>query len=381
MDRKRSADATTAAAAAAAATKQRKKSKSKQSDCVILDVGGQKFKTSRTTLRSGSTYFSSLFSELWTRDDDDETDENGAYSCFLDQNPTAFGVLLDYMREGVVQLNDLANLKVLLLAEYLGMDGLILAIKVATYINRNPTFSGTEEEAQQAFDAAYGMALKLSVISGLLPKALQGQPEEGGTDYAMITWASLPLLKQDSFRIIAPELESAPEPDDNQFPLLGALNWLHYHGYATLERKMQIEYKDEEGNEKTFSRRYPPSFSSTELHCTQVLIGWKRPKPPRIKTFALLEPDSSGHHILFYAPHGGHEGPVPNIAPQGGVDGRKPRWCTLVRISDDSPLKFLQDRKYVCREKVLEAEFKNHLSDDFRIFSRVLDEDEGVVLP
>jgi len=377
MDRKRSAEAT----ATATTTKKMKGGR------VVVDVGGQQFVTSRTTLIAGSTYFSLLFSESWTR----EGDEN---DVFLDQNPTAFGVLLDYMREGMVQVNDLADVKVLALAEYLGMDKLILAIKVATYVNLHPFFSGTEDEAQQAFDTAYGGSLKSAITSGLLPKALQGQPEGRGIDYAVMNMGALEAQDPMSVMITAPELKSAPEQEN--FNILGALNWLHYHGYATLEKNMQTT--ERYGDEKTFSR---PSNVFIEFPCTHVLIGWNRRNPPIRKTFALYlsssENETSEDYRLFYAPRGGRE--VPETADDDDdeydtVLGFNSRWCTLAE--ERCSLKFLQANNYVCREEALEAEFKNdvhgsaesifngipYLVDKlyFQIYSRILDEEEGGAL-
>jgi len=362
-------------------TKQRRKDKSKQSDLVVLHVGGKKFTTNRTTLRAGSTYFSTLFSESSAREDD-ENDENGAYVCFLDKNPKAFGVLLECMREGMVQVNDLANVKVLALADYLGMEELILAIKVATFVNLHPTFPGTEDEAQQAFDNAYG-SFKSAITSGLLPKALQGQPEGRGTEYAVMNMGPIEAHYLRPVTITAPELNNVQE--QGSFTILGALNWMHYHGYTILEN---MSTTDRCGDEKIFSR---PSNVFIEFPCTHVLIGWNRRNPPIRKTFALFL-STFDNDRSYFAPRGGRE--VPLV-------GYESRWCTLGETN--CSLKFLQAHNYVCREEELEAESKNDVHECaerifnpninrihqvkvdpnnvyFQIYSRVLDEEEGATL-
>ncbi|PVH92029.1 hypothetical protein DM02DRAFT_701826 [Periconia macrospinosa] len=59
---------------------------------IILDIGGRKFKTLLSTLRSESGYFEALFSERWDHKPDAEE------SYFIDADPEIFEHLLRYMR-------------------------------------------------------------------------------------------------------------------------------------------------------------------------------------------------------------------------------------------------------------------------------------------
>mmetsp|Transcript_27954 Transcript_27954/g.59390 ORF Transcript_27954/g.59390 Transcript_27954/m.59390 type:complete len:220 (-) Transcript_27954:545-1204(-) len=64
---------------------------------INVDIGGQLFRVSKTTLVENSSYFESLLSERWKFDEKDD-DEN---AVFVDQDPKAFEVLLNYMRSGM----------------------------------------------------------------------------------------------------------------------------------------------------------------------------------------------------------------------------------------------------------------------------------------
>ena len=66
------------------------------SDRITLDVGGTKFVTGASTLTTNSTYFAALLSDNWRPGDK-----------FLDQKPEPFGVLLAYMRSGMIRVDDI----------------------------------------------------------------------------------------------------------------------------------------------------------------------------------------------------------------------------------------------------------------------------------
>ena len=118
------------------------------SDRVVLDVGGTKFITAKSTLISNSEYFASLLSGNWSESSDNE--------IFLDRNPSAFSKLIEYMREGMIKVDDIDE-SVLTLAEFLGIERLIRAIKIRWYhnIGRGPIHS-TNEEIAAEFDHRYG---------------------------------------------------------------------------------------------------------------------------------------------------------------------------------------------------------------------------------
>ncbi|KAL7529448.1 hypothetical protein ACHAXR_002970, partial [Thalassiosira sp. AJA248-18] len=104
-----------------------KKRKGTASDRITLDVGGTKFVTSVLTLTTNST-FASLLSGNWSH----SQKEGG--EIFLDQDPVAFRELLAYMRRGTIKI-DKVDTDVLTLAEFLGVETLLLAVKVRWYCN------------------------------------------------------------------------------------------------------------------------------------------------------------------------------------------------------------------------------------------------------
>ena len=128
---------------------------------VVLNVGGQHFESSRSTLEGSSSYFSALLAR-W--DEDQE--------IFIDCDADAFGVLLSHMRiASNLILPDDHKLcaRVLLLAEYLGMEDLLAMVKVKAYKNMHP---GGEvlaaSDAVAAFDAEVG-SLQSAIDDSVLP--------------------------------------------------------------------------------------------------------------------------------------------------------------------------------------------------------------------
>ena len=131
---------------------------------VVLNVGGQRFESSRSTLEGSSSYFQSLLAR-W----DEETDD----ALFIDCDADAFGVLLSHMRiaSNLILPDDDHKLcaRVLLLAEYLGMQGLLAKVKARAYKNMHP---GAEEaggtDPVAAFDSEVG-TLQEAIDSKVLP--------------------------------------------------------------------------------------------------------------------------------------------------------------------------------------------------------------------
>ncbi len=68
---------------------------------VVLDVGGKRFATSKSTLLSHpDTFFTAMLcSEHW------KPSEDGSY--FIDRSPKHFGRILDYLRSGTLIIADL----------------------------------------------------------------------------------------------------------------------------------------------------------------------------------------------------------------------------------------------------------------------------------
>jgi hypothetical protein len=132
---------------------------------VVLNVGGQVFQSSRTTLEGSSSYFRSLLSR-W--------DEDAEEPVFIDCDADAFGVLLSHMRiaSNIILPKDEEELgaRVLLLAEYLGMESLLAQVKAKAYRNMHPDQEEKNDgdDLAAAFDAEVG-TLQQAIDSKVLP--------------------------------------------------------------------------------------------------------------------------------------------------------------------------------------------------------------------
>jgi hypothetical protein len=151
---------------------------------IVVDVGGTKFLTATKTLATNSTYFASLFRGEWSESSAHDGEED---DVFLDQDPVAFGKLLQYMRRGMIKVEDV-DIDVLILAEFLGLDKLILAAKVRWYCNigKGPVISESDEDIAAAFDEVHGGILK-AISNGLFPFFLKQDDVNADKDYAVIT--------------------------------------------------------------------------------------------------------------------------------------------------------------------------------------------------
>lgn len=112
-------------------------------DIVTLNVGGTHFTTCTSTLITYSSYFDAMFSQKWTTeledDDGDQSsnDNNGLLGApkeivFIDKDPTPFQYILNYMREGYINLpkNDYFLAKnIILQAQYFGIESFLSKIK------------------------------------------------------------------------------------------------------------------------------------------------------------------------------------------------------------------------------------------------------------
>lgn len=133
-----------------------------------IDVGGTLFRVSRTTLTNSSAYFESMLSARWTNDESDKKDV-----LFVDQDPSAFEALLTYMRSGIVHLprqDDFMAKKILILAEFLGVNGFLVYVKATAMKNiyrRDECLSDEITEAAE-FDSRFGNT-SAAVDKGILP--------------------------------------------------------------------------------------------------------------------------------------------------------------------------------------------------------------------
>ena len=153
---------------------------------IVVDVSGTKFLTAAETLTSNSTYFASLLRGNWS-----ESAFHGHHGeeddIFLDQDPVAFGKLLGYMRRGMIKVDDV-DIDVLILAEFLGLDRLILAAKVRWYCNigKGPVSAKSDEDIAAAFDEVHG-GISKAISNGLFPFFLKQDDVNADKDYAVMT--------------------------------------------------------------------------------------------------------------------------------------------------------------------------------------------------
>lgn len=133
------------------------------SDRLTLEVGGETFVTSVTTLTGSSSYFARQLSTEWRTSHDDST-------FFLDRDAEPFKVLLSFMRTGAARLPKDADAfaAVMQEAEYLGVDGLIDYVKLTTQHNLHGELEWTSSAAAPNFDEEHG-GINGALASGILP--------------------------------------------------------------------------------------------------------------------------------------------------------------------------------------------------------------------
>ncbi len=127
-----------------------------QSDLVYLNVGGQKFCTSRQTLLSvpGETFFTSLLSERISS----TKDSDGAY--FIDRDPNLFHLILNYLRTKQLSLLHEAskgNLNALIHeSQFYGFSSLAKQLKMCEDVEKKSAcgsklFCGKIDPPKEAF--------------------------------------------------------------------------------------------------------------------------------------------------------------------------------------------------------------------------------------
>lgn len=141
-------------------------------DVVHLNVGGEIFQTSKSTLTANSEFFSRKFSSDWSGSD--EVDEE----IFLDRDADSFRVLLSCMRHRAALLPEdkLLCSRVLLEAQYLGVDWLLEMVKSVAHTHLYPDSKATERHV--AFDEATG-GLDEAIRAGILPARFFGPAKVG----------------------------------------------------------------------------------------------------------------------------------------------------------------------------------------------------------
>lgn len=270
------------------------------SDRITLDVGGTKFVAAASTLTASSSYFASLLSENWNESNNDGPETE----IFLDQDPVPFGKLLSYMRRGMIKVEDI-DTDVLALAEFLGIERLLLAAKIRWYYNIGAGSFHTEREAEEiaaAFDQEHGGILK-AISSGLFPSFLK-KDTTIEKDFAMMK-VQTRLNQRDNddfsnYRVNVYEVgKGTLGPAIMCGGMIGALNGLFANGYTWQDKKEQIdhEYPLHYHDSFTFSRaRHSAIYngSATDVFIpTEDEIEQKK-ESNRIKQFVLSTKDISG---------------------------------------------------------------------------------------
>ena len=327
------------------------------SDRVVLDVGGTKFITSASTLTSNSAYFASLLSDNWIESNNGDDDE-----IFIDQDPVPFKVLLAYMRQGSIEIDDI-NTKVLLLAEFLGMERLLLAIKVRWYCNigKGPVVT-TDDEIAVAFDQEHGGIMK-AISSGLFPNFLKQNDIDAEKEFAKLCVSKVagapdaPLM----LRFMLKEIGKLG-PDRRVGGITTALNCLHLKGYTHYESQLKTKYT------YTFSRRKHSIIMSSEA--TDIFIpndneASAQERNGHIKQFACVLTDKHDKIEMIGAPSEFHQDESVWSNPLNGAGIREP---------DPS---WLEDNGFATREiayeDIFRDPFKAECANDVKvsIFSRM----------
>ena len=204
-------------------------------DRIVVNVGGTKFLTTTQTLSSNSAYFASLLSGEWM-----ESVENMEDDLFLDQDPNAFGKLLSFMRTGMIKIEDI-DIYVLILAEYLGIEKLLVSIKVRWYCNigKGPVDLNSDDAIAVAFDSVHGGISK--AISNGLFRYFHKQNDDAEKDLAVITMNWEPIIEEDENHVQVNEIVHGTAGPTiycgDEF--IGALNGLHANGYASYEYEIK----------------------------------------------------------------------------------------------------------------------------------------------
>ena len=89
---------------------------------------------------------------------------------FLDGDPEPFAIILSYMRRGLLEMGSDESLarRVLMEAEYLGVDRLLEEVKATAHKHLHEGWTGSDAEAAAAFDAEHGTLVD-AIRSGVLP--------------------------------------------------------------------------------------------------------------------------------------------------------------------------------------------------------------------
>ena len=222
---------------------------------ITLNVGGTKFVTTPSTLALNSSYFANILSGTWA-------ESNDGSEIFLDQDLVPFRVLLGYMRSGMIKV-DYIDESALNLAEFLGLEKLLLAVKVRWYCNIGTGHVlSTDEEIAAAFDQKYG-GIRSAISAGFFPLFLKQDDVNAEKEYATVLVHYEETI--DNMKYVVRESVNR----DKLYPdsLVGALNGIYAKGYTKHENN--LDRHNTIYDEVTFSRR---KHSNTSTRSTDIFI-------------------------------------------------------------------------------------------------------------
>ncbi len=262
-------------------------------DRIVIDVGGKKFLTVALTLTSNSTYFASLLSGDWRESADGED------GIFLDRDPVAFGKLLDYMRMGMIKIEDV-DTNVMILAEFLGLDRLLLAVKVRWYCNigKGPVTAESDVAVAALFDTVHG-GISKAISDGLFPLFLKQDDVHAEKDLAVMT------VYTDDMQVIVHEIVNGnPGPTIGCGGIFGAVNGLHRNGYTFPGNRLRRDFALQHRESIPFSRRRHSGMRIGDA--TSIFIPPSdeidRRRANAAKQFAVYIMNEAEHQVCIIAP-------------------------------------------------------------------------------
>eukprot|EP01122_Echinamoeba_exundans_P007291 TRINITY_DN2204_c0_g1_i1.p1 TRINITY_DN2204_c0_g1~~TRINITY_DN2204_c0_g1_i1.p1 ORF type:complete len:206 (+),score=36.31 TRINITY_DN2204_c0_g1_i1:66-620(+) len=125
---------------------------------IKLDVGGSLFATSKATLL---TFANSFFHAMLSSKEFTPDPQDGAY--FIDRNPKYFGMILDFMRSGQIDLEELGQKDLRQLrddADFYQLDALAAILETVHH----------EEKDRNAAAERAGVASNIAAIDSILEK-------------------------------------------------------------------------------------------------------------------------------------------------------------------------------------------------------------------
>ena len=268
------------------------------------------------------------------------------------------------MRRGIIKITDI-DTDVLALAEFLGMERLLLGVKVRWYnnIGRGPVHLNDEDIAV-AFDEEHGGIIR-AISSGLFPYFLKPNVDAKKDLAAMIIWRP----DDNDLRthtISIKEVKKQAEDDTNTSGnmelagcLIGALNGLHLKGYTVHEHQLDKSNRYEEI--MTYSRRRHHSryYAGKQSDATDVFIPSLEEEDQicqndqYTKQFAMLLEETDQWQEITLAPAA--------LAPQGS--GLSPEDISdpfgVVRF--DGRGSWLESNGFLTREEIYEGQFRGYI--------------------